>query len=381
MRQQALKIAEQGRTIVALDQQLSDVWHMLNHAVAYSEKHIPLLEIEAAEVEADIEKEHNREKELTAEYDKEKDALNQDLGAQKGKLKEIAQARKYFADEGIDDKLALAGRESAIRQEAADKQTLLDDLLKAYASIEEKYNIARGKLENARQAFGNMQKEAYYQKQTELQIKRKSLEEERTRNRNQVMETFNSWRHDSDERLQMLLIEQNRTENALKELRHWHPKATEIKQVDEELQQLNFSEKENAVQQTAVKNQIARITAEYEMKETEIKQASQREQERLDADRTQMREQIAKIHDLLARLDGSLYKWLCENAEGWENTIGKVVDEERILYAQGLDPQLDTVANGMFGVKLNLDNIASVHRTPDEYRLEKNNLEEQGTAD
>ena len=377
VRQQALKIAEQGRTIVALDQQLSDVWHMLNHAVAYSEKHIPLLEIEAAEVEADIEKEHNREKELTAEYDKEKDALNQDLGAQKGKLKEIAQARKYFADEGIDDKLALAGRESAIRQEAADKQTLLDDLLKAYASIEEKYNIARGKLENARQAFGNMQKEAYYQKQTELQIKRKSLEEERTRNRNQVMETFNSWRHDSDERLQMLLIEQNRTENALKELRHWHPKATEIKQVDEELQQLNFSEKENAVQQTAVKNQIARITAEYEMKETEIKQASQREQERLDADRTQMREQIAKIHDLLARLDGSLYKWLCENAEGWENTIGKVVDEERILYAQGLDPQLDTVANGMFGVKLNLDNIASVHRTPDEYRLEKNNLEEQ----
>lgn len=64
------------------------------------------MEIEAAEVEADIEKEHNREKELTAEYDKEKDALNQDLGAQKGKLKEIAQARKYFADEGIDDKLA-----------------------------------------------------------------------------------------------------------------------------------------------------------------------------------------------------------------------------------------------------------------------------------
>ena len=377
VRQQALKIAEQGRTIVALDQQLSDVWHMLNHAVAYSEKHIPLLEIEAAEVEADIEKEHNREKELTAEYDKEKDALNQDLGAQKGKLKEIAQARKYFADEGIDDKLALAGREAAIRQEAADKQTLLDDLLKAYASIEEKYNIARGKLANARQAFGNMQKEAYYQKQTELQIKRKSLEEERTRNRNQVMETFNSWRHDSDERLQMLLIEQNRTENALKELRHWHPKATEIKQVDEELQQLNFSEKENAAQQTAVKNQIARITAEYEMKETEIKRASQHEQERLDADRTQMREQIAKIHDLLDRLDGSLYKWLCENAEGWENTIGKVVDEERVLYAQGLDPQLDTVANGMFGVKLNLDNIASVHRTPDEYRLEKNNLEEQ----
>ena len=73
----------------------------------------------------------------------------------------------------------------------------------------------------------------------------------------------------------------------------------------------------------------------------------------------------------------SFYKWLCENKEGWENTIGKVVDEERILYAQGIEPQLDVASGSLFGVKLNLDNIASVHRTPDEYRLEKNNLEEQ----
>ena len=377
VRQQALKIAEQGRSIVALDQQLADVWRMLNYAVAYSEEHIPLWKDQAAEVRADIEKEHNREKELTAEYDKEKDSLNQDLGAKKNKLREIIQARKEYDAIGIDEKLAFADRESAIRQEAAEKQTLLDDLLKTHASIEEKYNIMRDKLENARRAFENVQKEAYYHKQDELQIKRKKLEEERTKNRNQIMEAFNSWRHDSDERLQMLLAEQNRADSALKELRQWHPKADEIKQVDEDLQQLNFTEKENAARQTAVKSQIERITAEYEMKETKIKQASWREQERVEADRTQIREQIAKIDDLLARLDGSLYKWLCENKKDWESTIGKVVDEERILYAQGLEPQLDAESSGLFGIKLNLDNINSVHRTPDEYRSEKHKLEER----
>ena len=73
VRQQALKIAEQGRKIVALDQQLLDVWHRLNHAVADSEQQIPLLEAEATELKTNIEKERNREKELTAEYDKEKD--------------------------------------------------------------------------------------------------------------------------------------------------------------------------------------------------------------------------------------------------------------------------------------------------------------------
>lgn len=253
----------------------------------------------------------------------------------------------------------------------------MDDLLKTHASIEEKYNIAREKLENARQAFENVQKKAYYHKQDELQIKRKYLEEEYIKNRKQIMDAFNNWQHDSDERLQILLVEQNKADSALKELRHWNPKADEIKQVDDELQKLNFKEKENTILQAAVKSQIDRITAEYRMKETEIKQESQHEQDRLESERITLREQMAKIDDILAHLDGSLYKWLCDNSEGWENTIGKVVDEERILYAQGLEPQLDTESNGLFGIKLNLDNIASVHRTPDDYRLEKSHLEEQ----
>ena len=58
--------------------------------------------------------------------------------------------------------------------------------------------------------------------------------------------------------------------------------AEAIQQVTEQLRQLAVNEKENDAQQTAVKSQIAQITAEYEMKEAELKQASQREQERLE---------------------------------------------------------------------------------------------------
>ena len=377
VRQQALKIAEQGRIIVALDQQLSDVWRKLNHAVSNSEQRIPLLEAEATEIKTEIEKEQDREKQLAADYDKEKDSLNQELGAHKSKLKEITQARKDFDAIGINDMLTLADRETAIRQEAADKQSLLDDLLKTHASIEEKYNIARGKLENARQTFKNSQEEAYYQKRDMLQASRKKLDDERTSSRNQVIDAFNNWRRESDERMQLLVTEQNKADNALKELRQWHPMADEIKQADEQLQQLNLTKKENAAKQEATKSQITQITAEYEMKEAEMKQASRREQECLEADRKQAIAQITRIDDLLSHLDGSLYKWLCDNAEGWENTIGKVVDEERILYAQGLEPQLDSASDSLFGVKLDLDNVASAHRTPDEYRSEKKNLDEQ----
>lgn len=377
VRQQALKIAEHGRRIVALDQQLLDVWRMLNHAVAESEQKIPFLEAETAEVKTNIEKERNREKELMADYDAEKDKLNQTLGGKKEKLKEITQARKDFEALHIEEKLALAAREDAIKSGAADKQMLLDDLLKTHASIEEKYNIARGKLENARVAFENAQKETYYQKQDALQKERKRLEDERTKNRNAAMEAFNSWRHESDERLQMLLAEQNKADNAVKELRQWHPKAEEMKQVQEQLRQLEVSGKENAAQQTAVKSQITQLTTEFEMNEAGLKQASLHEQERLETNRTQCKEQIAKIDELLSHLDGSLYQWLTKNADGWEETIGKVVDEKRILYAGGLEPQLGVASDSLFGIKLNLDNIDAVHRTPDDYRAEKKMQEEQ----
>jgi len=102
-----------------------------------------------------------------------------------------------------------------------------------------------------------------------------------------------------------------------------------------------------------------------------------KEQKRLEDERTICRNEITRINDLLSHLDDSLYHWLCENAEGWEDTIGKVVDEERILYAQGLEPTLDNKTDNLFGVKLNLDNIESTHRTPDEYRAEKKKLEDQ----
>lgn len=377
VRTQAIKIAEQGRKIVALDQQLLDVWQMLNHVVSDCEQQIPLLEAEAKEVNNSIEKERSREKELTADYEKEKDSLNQDLGGKKIKLKEIAQARKDFDAIGIKDKLALAAREDSIKQEIANKQMLLDDLLKTHASIEEKYNIARAKLHNALVAFDNAQNVALFQKQASLQKERNRYEDERSKGRNHIMEEYRVWLHESDERLQVLLYEQHRADNALKELRQWHPMADDLKLVADQLLQLNMDEKDNDAQQMAIKSRIAQLTSEYEMKETELKQASDREQKRLETDRTVCRERISKINNLLAHLDGSLYQWLCEHTEGWEDTIGKVVDAERILYAQGLEPEAAGQSESLFGIKLNLDHIDAVHHTPDEYMDEKKELEKQ----
>ena len=67
------------------------------------------------------------------------------------------------------------------------------------------------------------------------------------------MDAFVSWLHESDERLELLQKEQNRADNAVKELRQWHPKADEMNRINEQLQQLDAKKKENAAQQEVVK--------------------------------------------------------------------------------------------------------------------------------
>lgn len=87
--------------------------------------------------------------------------------------------------------------------------------------------------------------------------------------------------------------------------------------------------------------------------------------------------ELAATDEIISRWKGSLYEWLTENKPGWETTIGKVVDEQSVLYAQGLSPEFASgTDNGMFGISINLDAIPQHHRTLDDYKdLQKSQRE------
>ena len=190
IRIQAQKIAEQGRTIIALNQQIIDVWQKLNYAVNESEKQLPLIEDALNKTRNSINEEKTRERELSDEYNNEKDNFNQQLGAKKEKLKEITQKHTYFEKNLIHKKLLLANREPMLKQERDEKRNLLNDLLKTNNSIEEKYKIARDKLENARKDFVLCQKDELNRKREELQTKREAYDNNRSINRNQIINEY-----------------------------------------------------------------------------------------------------------------------------------------------------------------------------------------------
>lgn len=100
-----------------------------------------------------------------------------------------------------------------------------------------------------------------------------------------------------------------------------------------------------------------------EMKESEWQ--FKQEAEELVRRRTALDEEIQILTSLLDRWKGSFCEWLDAHKPGWQETIGKVADEELILYAQDLHPVLvGDSDNTLFGVRVELSGVAKELRTP-----------------
>ena len=99
------------------------------------------------------------------------------------------------------------------------------------------------------------------------------------------------------------------------------------------------------------------------MKESEWQ--FKQEAEELVRRRTALDEEIQNLTSLLDHWKGSFCEWLDAHKPGWQETIGKVADEELILYAQDLHPVLAGDSdNTLFGVRVELSGVAKELRTP-----------------
>lgn len=144
----------------------------------------------------------------------------------------------------------------------------------------------------------------------------------------------------------------------------------------QQLNELQLKEKALEGQIAKLKAEVNRIQAEYDKKEAEINADYTRQ---LDIKQKQIDvavEQIKTIDMLLNRTKGSLYEWLENNKPDWEQNIGKVINEEKILYQTGLHPQKADGAS-LYGVKLDLVDFPLNVRKPKQLKDEKDALENE----
>lgn len=371
VRIKADKVIKAYRLLIACEQEIIQTWHRLNFTVANSREQLPHIENDMSVLKSDIKKIDDKLNNIQQEYNKEHDSLKQRLGEVNARLDDIRKQRKYYDSINITSILELNARQPELQSEKEQKESLLRSLEEQCNDIAEKYRRVREILDNELNAVEFAQAKALQNLREELQAKRDLFSARRDKQKTEIEAAYSEWLSASDDRLNSLHDEFNRSDKQLSELKHWHPKEKEINSVKEEIDQLKLLEHKCSGELTVVTNEIESLRREAEMKVEKIENDSALKQEVLQNEIKKLTAALEETQKILSRWDGSLYQWLAKNKPDWENNIGKVIDEQNVLYANGLAPSLSD-NNGFFGITIDLTAIETHHRTPDQYRaLEK----------
>jgi len=138
----------------------------------------------------------------------------------------------------------------------------------------------------------------------------------------------------------------------------------EVRSFDEIIQKC-LAENEN------LSKQIENIQKNWELDERELQKDFLREKQKLEEQIESLNNKVDEIDSYLLNSKNSLYGWLNEQYVGWENTIGKVIDEKNVLFNSSLSPKLSEKTNSFYGIELDLNEIQKTVKTVEDYEHEK----------
>ena len=367
VRTKAQKVVDTYRLLVALDYELKQTWHKLNYAVVHTREQMPFTEDSIRSLQESLRKIKEKLDNAQHEYEKEHDLLTTKISACDVRLGDIRQKRKYYDGIGIKEIIALVEQEPKHQHERTQKENMLRTLQEHYMDVTEKYRALYAALDTEWNCFVAAQNEERNNINASKLTEQERLQKVRDERKKKIDAAYNEWLTVSDERMKVLNEECNRTDKRLSELQYWHPLKAETDAGRDDIRILSEQERELEGQLKITRNELKQMYAEAQMKCEQAEKDYARKAEIANGELKQLQEELAKTEKLLSRWRGSLYEWLTFNKPGWEDTIGKVVDEENVLYAQGLAPEVAEDGT-LFGVCLNLGAIPLHHRTPDEYR-------------
>ena len=374
VRTQAENVVNAYRYLLFMKQQIAELCGELKYAVRVSKERLPLVVKKIDEI---IEEE-NRQKRLINEiqqkYDSEKTNLNQQLGVVNEDLKRLKERRELYAAQKIEDLLKRYEQEQVLKIKLEESKARLTELTARFNDVTGKFKALCQGVKNGLENYRLSQNNRIFTLGQEKQKAEERMFNEHTEQRKNIEAAFAEKLTVAYKAIDLLKNEKSELEKEMLKLKFSQPYKEETDALNKEANSLAFREKELNGLIATTEAKINQLQTVYEKQEAEITADSKN---KIDAKQQEMDEvaaKIAEIEGLLSRTKGSLYEWLEENKRDWEQNIGKVVNEESVLYQTGLHPQKDD-GTSLFGVKLDLIDLPLSVRKPTQLKEERDELE------
>lgn len=374
VRKQADAVVKVYHELLFMKQQITELCGELNYAVRAFRERLPLVEKKINELQEEQKRQKRLLDELQQKFDNEKSGLYQEQGAVNAQIKRLKERKEYFAAQRIEEVLKRFAKEQILRGKLEEDKNRLAELTTRFNDVTAKYKAlhqsVKNQLENYRQAQNNCIIELRQENQQTME----RMYAEHTKKRNDVDAAFKEEILLATHVIDQLKDERAGVEKEILKLKYWQPYQDELEELRRELEKQAWREKElDGLIATSVAK-VNQLQAEYDKQETAITADGSKLLEAKQQDIDGTSESLAEIEKLLTRTKGSLYEWLEENKRDWEQNIGKVINEENVLYQTGLHPEKGD-GTSCFGVKLDLTDLPLSVRKPTQLKEEKARLE------
>lgn len=377
VRRMADKVIDAYRTLLNNRRRISEGRKELNYAERVAQELLPQYRLDIQESEAECNRVNRLISEEQEKYGKERDKLSRELGVLDDKLKTTTAKRKYYEEIHIEDILQRVEQETIIEEERKRQVAMKAELEKSYQNVVDKYRALLEQLDMDLRAFRNNKATLLNEHQAALVTQKETLLQELRKAEMETREVFREKTSSVDEMIAQLVHDETALKIQKAKVAHENPFAQEMETNEKEFAEFTARQiqVETEIREVELRIETLRQEAQNELEIAELKyQAS------LDApkkQKTDVEDEIRKIQNLLDKSKGSFSEWLDQNRKGWQENIGKVVDEETILYNDVLNPQLvadssalssSSSAASLYGVNINLTAVERKFRTPKELK-------------
>lgn len=374
VRKQADAVVKVYHELLYMKQQITDLCGELNYAVRSFRERLPLVEKKINELQEEQRRQNRLLDELQQKFDTEKSGLNQEQGVVNDQIKRLKERKEYYATQRIEDVLKRYANEQILRGKLEEYKARLAEITTCFNDVTAKYKAlsqsVKNQLENYRQAQNNRIIEL---KQENQQTMERMLVEY-SKKRDDVDAAFADKILLATQVMGQLKDEQVGVEKEILKLKYWQPYKDELDGLHQNIEELALREKElDGLIATSVAN-INQLQAQYDKQEAAILANANKLLEAKQQEIDETTKKLTEIEKLLSRTKGSLYEWLKENKHDWEQNIGKVIDEENVLYQTGLHPEKGD-GTSCFGVKLDITDLPLSVRKPTQLKEEKTHLD------
>lgn len=371
VRKVADKVINAYRDLIYLRKQMDEERAELNYAGKRAVQEVPYVREKIHKTEEERQRSVRLIEELREKYNKERDMLIGDIRDMETLLKKTRDKRREYELMQIEEIVKRVMQEDIRNSELERLSALKAELTRAYEDVLTKYRSMFESLDAGYEAFSNSRQTRILEKRTTLAVRQEEAllnlrsEEEAVRSAHEErLEAVNGrWAELRDEQLQVKL--------KLQKTAYEEPYKKEISDCKASIDELCNNNKELELLISRHQMETTRLRNECELKRKELEMEAREKLEAVRKERAAVEEQLQTLDVLIEKRKGSFCEWLEANKPGWQQTIGKVADEELVLYNQELNPQLAADAGTFFGVALNLSALERNLRTPEDMRQER----------